>query len=146
MLERSVLKIIRLYPLENKYDIRSFKACFPKPWFCRFKTQILIPLGSISGNEVLSNLGPKIPIQINPTGVVTTEFRSEFEAAGINQTLHRIYLYTVCRINIITPYRILSNEVSSEVIVAESIIVGPVPDSYYNLEGLQRNDAMEVID
>lgn len=110
------------------------------------QTQILIPLGSISGNEVLSNLGPKIPIQINPTGVVTTEFRSEFEAAGINQTLHRIYLYTVCRINIITPYRILSNEVSSEVIVAESIIVGPVPDSYYNLEGLQRNDAMEVID
>ena len=40
----------------------------------------------------------------------------------------------------------MSNEVTSEVIVAESVIVGPVPDSYYNLEGLQRSDAMEVVE
>ena len=110
------------------------------------QTSIYIPIGSIFGNEILSNIGPKIPIQINPTGVVTTQFRSEFEAAGINQTIHRIYLYTVCKINIITPLRTMSNEVTSEVIVAESVIVGPVPDSYYNLEGLQRSDAMEVVE
>ena len=110
------------------------------------QTSIYIPIGSIFGNEILSNVGPQIPIQINPTGVVTTQFRSEFEAAGINQTIHRIYLYTVCKINIITPLRTMSNEVTSEVIVAESVIVGPVPDSYYNLEGLQRSDAMEVVE
>lgn len=110
------------------------------------QTSIYIPIGSIFGNEILSNIGPKIPIQINPTGVVTTQFRSEFEAAGINQTIHRIYLYTVCKINIITPLKTMSNEVTSEVIVAESVIVGPVPDSYYNLEGLQRSDAMEVVE
>lgn len=107
---------------------------------------IYIPFGSIFGNQVLSNIGPKIPISINPSGVVTTQFRSEFEAAGINQTVHRVYLYTLCTINIITPLKTMTSEVSNEVVVAESVIVGPVPDSYYNLEGLQRSDAMEVID
>ena len=110
------------------------------------QTQIYIPLGSITGNQLVSNLGPKIPVKINPSGLVTTDFKSEFEAAGINQTIHRIYLYTVCKVNIVTPMRVISNEISSEVMVGESVIVGPVPDSYYNLEGLQGTDVMEVID
>ena len=65
--------------------------------------------------------------------------------AGINQTIHRIYLYTVCKVNIVTPLKTISNEVSNEVMVAEAVIVGPVPDSYYNLEGLNGDDALEVI-
>lgn len=110
------------------------------------QTQIYIPFGSIFGNQLVSNMGPKIPVKINPSGLVTTDFKSEFEAAGINQTIHRIYLYTVCKVNIVTPIKIISNEISSEVMVGESVIVGPVPDSYYNLEGLQGTDVMEVID
>ena len=66
---------------------------------------------------------------------------------GINQTIHRIYLYTVCKVNIVTPIKTITNEISSEIMVAESVIVGPVPDSYYNLEGLSENrDALEVIE
>lgn len=110
------------------------------------QTLIYIPFGSIFGNQILSNFGPKIPVKINPSGVVTTDFKSKFEVAGINQTIHRIYLYTVCRVNIVTPIKTITNEISSEIMVAESVIVGPVPDSYYNLEGLQGNsDALEVI-
>lgn len=109
------------------------------------QTAIYIPLGSIFGNQVLSNLGPKIKIRLNPSGVVTTDFKSQFEMAGINQTIHRIYLYTVCKVNIVTPLKTIANEISSEVMVAESVIVGPVPDSYYNLEGLNREDSLEVI-
>ena len=52
----------------------------------------------------------------------------------------------MCKVNIITPLKTITNEISSEVMVGESVIVGPVPDSYYNLEGLQGNEAMEVID
>lgn len=109
------------------------------------QTAIYIPMGSIFGNQILSNLGPKIKIKINPSGVVTTDFKSQFEMAGINQTIHRIYLYTVCKVNIVTPLRTISNEISNEVMVAESIIVGPVPDSYYSLEGLQREEALELV-
>ena len=109
------------------------------------QSAIHIPLGSIFGNQILSNVGPRIKIKINPTGVVTTDFKSQFEMAGINQTIHRIYLYTVCKVNIVTPLKTISNEVSNEVMVAEAVIVGPVPDSYYNLEGLNGDDALEVI-
>jgi len=110
------------------------------------QTIIDIPLGSITGEQIFSNMGPKIPIKIIPSGLVTTDFKSEFIEAGINQTIHRIYLYTVCRVNIVTPLKTITNDISNEIMVAESVIVGPVPDSYYNLKGLQGTDAMEVID
>ena len=109
------------------------------------QTLIKIPLGSIFGNQILSNFGPNIAIKINPTGLVTTDFRSEFIEAGINQTIHRIYLYTVCKVNIVTPLKTITNEITNEVMVAESVIVGPVPSSYYNLEGLQQGDELEVV-
>ena len=93
------------------------------------------------------NVGPKIPIKLTSTGVVTTDFKSEFANSGINQTIHRIYLYTVCKVNIVTPLKTISNKISNEVLVAETVIVGPIPDSYYNLEGLtSEKDAMELIE
>lgn len=53
----------------------------------------------------------------------------------------------MCKVNIVTPIKTITNEISSEIMVAESVIVGPVPDSYYNLEGLSENrDALEVIE
>lgn len=45
------------------------------------QTLIYIPFGSIFGNQILSNIGPRIPVKITPSGVVTTDFKSEFEAA-----------------------------------------------------------------
>lgn len=111
------------------------------------ETKIYIPAGSFLGNEMFFNIGPKIPIKLTSTGVVTTDFKSEFTNSGINQTIHRIYLYTVCRVNIVTPMKTISSEVSNEVLVAETVIVGPIPDSYYNLEGLtSEKDAMELIE
>ncbi len=109
------------------------------------QTLIKIPIGSIFGNQILSNLGPKIPIRINPTGIVTTDFKSEFIEAGINQTIHRIYLQTACKVNVVTPIKTISNEITNEVMVAESVIVGPVPESYYNLEGMQTAESLEVV-
>lgn len=109
------------------------------------QTLIKIPLGSILGNQIFSNIGPNISVKINPSGLVTTDFKSEFIEAGINQTIHRIYLYTVCKVNIVTPIKTITNEITNEVMVAESVIVGPVPSSYYNLEGLQDGDQLEVV-
>ena len=111
------------------------------------EAKIYIPIGSVLGNEMMYNIGPKIPIKLTSSGVVTTDFKSEFSNSGINQTIHRIYLYTVCKVNIITPLKTISNEISNEVLVAETVIVGPIPESYYNLEGLtSQKDAMELIE
>lgn len=110
------------------------------------ETIINIPAGSFLGNQILYNVGPKIPIRLTSSGIVKTDFKSEFTNSGINQTIHRIYLYTTCKFNIITPIKTISNEVNNEILVAETVIVGPIPDSYYNLEGLEKTDAMEVVD
>ena len=109
-------------------------------------TKIYIPMGSFLGNEILYNMGPKIPISISSSGAVTTDFKSEFRSAGINQTIHRIYLHTTCRVNIVTPIKTISSEMTNEILVAENVIVGPIPDSYYNLEGLDSKDALEVVE
>ncbi len=110
------------------------------------ETTIYIPIGSLAGNEIFYNMGPDIPIKLTSTGVVNTDFKSEFSNSGINQTIHRIYLNTTCKVNIVTPIKTISSEINNEVLVAETVIVGPIPDTYYNLEGLNaKTDAMEVI-
>lgn len=111
------------------------------------ETTIYIPTGSFLGNEVFYNIGPKIPIKLTSSGIVTTDFRSEFTNSGINQTIHRIYLYTVCKVNIVTPIKTISDEITNEVLVAETVLVGPIPDSYYNIQGLNSADqALEFVE
>ena len=109
------------------------------------ETTINIPAGSFFGYEIFYNVGPKIPVRLTSTGIVTTDFKSEFENSGINQTIHRIYLYTTCKVNIVTPIKTMSDEITNEVLVAETVIVGPIPETYYNLEGMKSEDAIEVI-
>ena len=108
-------------------------------------TTIYIPMGSFLGGEMFYNMGPHIPIKLVSSGIVTTDFKSEFTTTGINQTIHKIYLYTICKVNIITPLKTISSEISNEILVAETVIVGPIPETYYNLEGLHSDDAVEVM-
>ena len=65
---------------------------------------------------------------------------------GINQTLHRIYLQVDCKVNILTPFENVEREIKNQVILAENVIVGNIPSTYYNLEGLNKQDALEVIE
>lgn len=72
--------------------------------------------------------------------------RSEFTAQGINQTLHRVYLQVDCEVSVLTPFKDITKKIANQVLLAESVIVGDIPDTYYNLEGLQESDAMEVME
>lgn len=108
-------------------------------------TTVYIPMGSFFGGNMFYNMGPNIPIKLVSSGIVTTDFKSEFTTTGINQTIHKIYLYTICKVNIITPIKTISSEINNEILVAETVIVGPIPETYYNLEGMHSEDAIEVI-
>ena len=101
---------------------------------------VSVPLGSALGIPFFSGMGPKIQVRIVPVSAVSAAFLTEFEAAGINQTRHKIYLslYTTVRLVIPTGARQVSLE--SQVLVAESIIVGAVPDTY--VEVPQYDDAL----
>lgn len=111
------------------------------------KDNISIALGSFTGIKFLSGLGPDIKITISPVGNVETDLRSEFTAQGINQTLHRIYLQVKCEVSIVTPFESITKEIYNQVLLAENVIVGNIPNTYYNLEGINSNsEALEVVE
>lgn len=93
---------------------------------------ISIHMGSILGNKFFMNWGPEIKIKIESVGNVETKLESEFSSQGINQTLHRIYLNLTCEVTILTPYDTINQKIENQVLIAESVIVGNVPASYYN--------------
>lgn len=93
-----------------------------------------IPFGSITGIKWIAGIGPKIPLKIALTGTIKTKIRNEFSDAGINQTIHRLYLDITCDINILTPYEVIATQVTNELILSENIIVGDVPNVYLNSE------------
>lgn len=108
--------------------------------------QIGIRFGSFTGTKIFSGRGPIIPVTLSTAGNIETDLRSEFKSSGINQTIHRIYLQVDCNVNILTPYTVFEEGISNQVLIAENIIVGKIPESYYNLEGLEKSNAVDVIE
>lgn len=92
--------------------------------------EISIPLGSILDTELLAGRGPKLRIRIIPLGSVHTEVENRFESAGINQTRHRILLRVTAEMTVLIAGYAAPTSVSTEVCVAETVIVGSVPENY----------------
>ena len=107
--------------------------------------KIKIPIGALSGNKYLAGSGPNINIKVIPTGNILTEIKNEFESQGINQTVYRIYLELTCNVSIVSQYKTIEDKVVNQVLLVETVIVGEVPESYYNLEGMKTEDVTEVI-
>lgn len=91
-------------------------------------------------------VGPEIQIKILPVGSVTTNFESKFESAGINQTLHKIYLDVACKVTIVMPYESIEADIVNQVLMTESVIVGEIPEAYYNLDGITSNNILDVVE
>lgn len=106
---------------------------------------IYINLGSFTGVNLFAGYGPKVKFKIVPIGMLDTNYVSELSDSGINQTLHRIYLDVKCNVRILTPFDSIEAEIKNQVILAENVIVGNIPETYYNLEGMESSDAMEVM-
>lgn len=123
----------------NTKNINQIMSDIPVSMLEKFKqsenTNISIYLGSILGTKLFSAAGPKINIRIANVGNVDTKLKSEFTSQGINQTLHRIYLELNCEVTILTPYDTIKQKIDNQVLIAESVIVGDVPYSYYNMNG-----------
>lgn len=106
-------------------------------------TKMYIRLGTFTGSKILSGRGPKIEIIIFGIGDVQTELKSEFDSAGINQTIHRIYLEVKTNVIILTPINNLQEEITTQVLLAEGVIIGEIPSTYYNLEGLTKDNTID---
>lgn len=105
-----------------------------------------IKLGSFTGSKLLAGRGPDVEIKMSVIGNIETDLKSEFSEAGINQTLHRIFLEVKCHVTILTPFHSIDEEIVNQVLLAEGVIVGNIPSTYYNLEGLTKDNFVDVIE
>lgn len=104
--------------------------------------EVKLNLGSITGIKFLSGAGPNINLKISSVGNISTDLKSEFISQGINQTMHRLYLQVDCKVNILFPLKTLEQNVSSQILIAENVIIGHIPNTYYNLEGIEDPQAI----
>lgn len=93
-----------------------------------------VPLGTLTGQPLLSGVGPSVRVRVDSVGEVTADYANSFTAAGVNQTLHRVCLDINATVRLFLPGEILPVSVASSVCVAETVIVGETPDTYLNLE------------
>ena len=105
--------------------------------------RVQIPLGTLLGSHLFRDMGPKVTFQFTLSGSVMTDFQSDFTSAGINQTKHQLYLRVSTGMVVLAPGNNISTEVASSVLVAETVIVGDVPQVYANLNG---GDASDIAD
>ncbi len=91
---------------------------------------VSIPIGTLSGIPFLTGVGPDISIAVTPISSVSCSFVSSFTSAGINQTMHQIYLQVYCDIDIVIPTLTRTITSTTDVLVCETIIVGDIPDTY----------------
>ena len=97
---------------------------------------IQIAIGTFSGMPILSGRGPSVNVSVTPIGAMSTKFESEFIEAGVNQTLHKIYVNLSASVSIVLPTSNLKIKTSTQVLMCESIIVGQVPEAYLNSHSL----------
>ncbi len=95
--------------------------------------KVTIPLGQALGSPILANVGPRVPFTIVPVGTVNVEVTDAFEAAGINQTRHKIYLEVYTDVQIIIPFVSQAVQVHSQVPIADVTYLGDVPQTVINL-------------
>lgn len=94
---------------------------------------VSVPLGSALGLSIFAGAGPPIRVRILPVGTVSAAFDTEFVSAGINQTRHRLILILTARVQLVIPSGARTVEAFSQLAVAESIIVGEVPQSFVDV-------------
>ena len=107
------------------------------------KEPLDVPVGAFLGSKLLSQTGPAVELYITPVSVLSTDFRTEFESQGINQTKYKIYIVLECRVKVLAPFSSRSFNTSTDVLIAETVILGEVPGSYVQVP---KEDILDVTD
>ena len=92
--------------------------------------ELSIPIGTLTGSALLAGRGPRISVRMESVGSSSARFENRFDSAGINQTNHQIVLEVDVSVSILLPGFTTATTVSTAVTVAETVIVGSVPETY----------------
>lgn len=117
----------------NKFKTQISKEIQNKLGDC-YEREVSVPLGTLTGIDLLSGRGPRIKMKIELYGSVNANLKSSFEDAGINQTRHRI----ICDVNVgvsaVIPGCSSYTDVESSFTVSETVLLGDVPSSYTSVD------------
>lgn len=94
---------------------------------------VAVPVGAFTGLVLLSSTGPDLPVRLRMGGSCTTTIESEFTSAGINQTVHHIYLYVEADVSLTCPIIQYETTVISKYELCQTVIVGDTPNLYAGL-------------
>ena len=108
---------------------------------------LYIPVGNLVNGEFFSGRGPKLEIILIPVGSVTTNITNVFTSAGINQTRHQIMLEVNVTVSVIMPFSVESTDISTSIPIAETIIVGDVPQMFMEMDSnAAKSEISKIID
>jgi len=96
----------------------------------RDPTVVEIPIGQATGNTVLANLGPKVPVNLELIGSVQTDIVEEREEVGINGVLITLYVFVEADVQIVVPFSTELKTVSTKIMIDKHLVMGEVPDFY----------------
>ena len=106
------------------------------------QSELSIPLGTLTGSALLAGRGPRFRVRMESVGSCSAHFENDFDHAGINQTTHSILLNVDVYVSILLPGFTTATKVSNSFVVAETVIVGAVPDSYTYFQSDQPEEEM----
>lgn len=101
----------------------------------RDPTVVEIPIGQVTGNTILANLGPKIPVHFEIVGNITTDVVHEVKEFGVNAALIEIYIPVSVQVQIVIPFSTTIADISTRVFVDSRVIMGDVPQFFGPGEG-----------
>jgi sporulation protein YunB len=90
--------------------------------------RLRLPLGALMGSELMAGAGPNVVVPLTMTGHALSNIRSELDSGGVNQTMHRILMDLTVSISVILPGGADTSEIEMTVCLAETVIVGTVPN------------------
>ncbi len=96
-----------------------------------------IPIGNLVGKGVFYGKGFDITMKFRPVGYSDAKMRGELTSVGINQSIYRISFDAIARVGVVFPFRYIEMPVEVENVIAETVIIGTVPNSFthFDLEG-----------
>lgn len=108
-------------------------------------SHINVPIGALLGSKSFGGYGIKVNVKTLPVGDAKIEYLSHFDDVGINQTRHRIIIKLTSQVKIIAPFTTILDEYTKEVVLAETILIGDIPNSYYNINGVDNLETKDII-
>lgn len=98
-------------------------------------SELEIPIGTLFGGQMFSGRGPAVDFRVLHVGYVQSDIQNKFDSAGINQTRHQLMLNTTITITALVPGYSADTEVTTNLCLAETIIVGTVPEAFTKVTG-----------